>query len=96
RLLLQIKAALVNRPLLLPRVNEATCLGAAMLAGIGAGVYASFEDAAAQVQFAVDVVEPDAQLHQIYMERFQEVYVKLYPALRAINHTISTRFVGNS
>ena len=96
RLLLQIKAALVNRPLLLPKVNEATCLGAAMLAGIGAGVYASFDDAAAQVQFAADVVEPDAQLHQIYIERFQEVYVKLYPALRAINHTISTRFVGNS
>ncbi|MEZ4711056.1 MAG: FGGY family carbohydrate kinase [Caldilineaceae bacterium] len=96
RLLLQIKAALVKRPLLLPQINEATCLGAAMLGGIGAGVYASFEDAAAQVQFKTDVIEPDVRLHEIYAERFQEVYLKLYPALREINRTISTRFVESA
>lgn len=93
RLLLQIKAALVNRPLLLPKVKEATCLGAAMLAGIGAGLYASFDEAAAQVHFETEVIEPDARLHQIYAERFAEVYLKLYPALRELNQTISTRFV---
>lgn len=43
-LLMQFQADLLGIPVLRPRVIETTALGAALLAGVGAGVYASAED----------------------------------------------------
>ena len=44
--LLQIQADLLGRPVVRPRVSETTALGAAALAGVGAGVLAPEEFAA--------------------------------------------------
>lgn len=46
-LLMQFQADLLGIPVLRPRVIETTALGAALLAGIGAGVYASADDVGA-------------------------------------------------
>ena len=57
---LQLKADICEVPLRVPQVTEAACLGAALLAGVGAGVYPSF---AAAVERAVQwrtLVHPDA------------------------------------
>ncbi|MFN3861128.1 MAG: glycerol kinase GlpK [Roseateles sp.] len=43
-LLMQFQADLLGIPVLRPRVIETTALGAALLAGVGAGVYASVEE----------------------------------------------------
>jgi len=94
RLLLQIKAALLGEPLLVPAVDEATCLGAAMLAGVGAGAYSGFADAAEQIQHVITRIEPDETLHGLYRERYRLIFQQLYPTLRAMNHRISERFVG--
>lgn len=94
RLLLMIKAALFNQPIYIPLINEATCLGAAMLAGIGAGIYTDFKDAIEQVTYRVERIDPDADLHAFYRERHESVYQHLYPTLRELNHVISKRFVG--
>ena len=88
-LLMQIKAALLGQPIAIPTVEEATCLGAAMLGGVGAGVYSSFADAHEQIRYVTRQVASDADLHAFYQERYQQVYGKLYWALREVNHTIS-------
>jgi glycerol kinase len=45
-LLMQIQADLLGRPVLRPRVNETTALGASYLAGLGAGLWSSEEEVA--------------------------------------------------
>lgn len=51
-LLLQIQADCLGVPLVRPRLLESTAFGAALLAGLGAGVYANREEAAATWQAA--------------------------------------------
>jgi len=88
-LLMQIKSDLVGRPITMPNVDEATCLGAAILAGVGAGVYRNFEDASEQIRYTSRSVEPNMERHAFYQERYVQVYQKLYETLKEINHTIS-------
>jgi sugar (pentulose or hexulose) kinase len=56
---LQILADVLNTPLLVPRVVEAGTLGAALVAGVGVGLYPSTREAAAGVVEIVDRVAPD-------------------------------------
>jgi len=84
---LQIKADILGRPLATVKVTEAGALGAAILAGIGTGVYGSTEEAV-RVLVKVDrVFEPNASRHARYGERF-DGYIKLYPALKPILRTL--------
>jgi xylulokinase len=56
---IQAKADILNRPVHVPHIKEATALGAAMLAGVGASVYSGYEDAMAAVgKLGFDVYEP--------------------------------------
>lgn len=77
-----IKTAVSGLPITIPAVDEAVCLGAAMLAGVGSGVYASFADAAEQVQFASRTIECDPSLHQFYRQRYETIYRTLYGVLK--------------
>jgi sugar (pentulose or hexulose) kinase len=56
---MQLKADLLGMPVHVARVREPGTLGAAMLAGVGAGVYGSVGEAAAQARIARRF-EPDA------------------------------------
>ncbi|BBB63829.1 glycerol kinase [Undibacterium sp. KW1] len=49
-MLLQFQADLLGIPVIRPKVTETTALGAAYLAGLGAGVYKSMEECASQWQ----------------------------------------------
>ncbi len=80
---LQIKADILGKPLTRPRVTEATALGAAMLAGLGTGVYASAADAIQTLVQIDRVFEPDAQRHALYEERFSR-YGQLYPFMEQL------------
>ena len=55
RLLMQIKASVLNQPIHVMSVEESTALGAAVLGGIGAGVYSGVTDAIASLQLSGDV-----------------------------------------
>ncbi len=48
--MMQFQADILNVPVMRPVIMETTALGAALLAGLGAGVYASKEEAAAAVR----------------------------------------------
>jgi autoinducer-2 kinase len=73
----QIIADVTGLPVRVPRMPESTALGAAVLAGAGAGVYS---DAAAVLEGVVELApprEPDAQAHARYGEleaRWAAVY----------------------
>ncbi|MBI2927432.1 MAG: hypothetical protein HYY24_17180 [Verrucomicrobia bacterium] len=83
----QNKADMVGRPFEVPAIEEATPLGAAILAGIGVGLYRDEADAFARVYRSGHVVEPDLRLTAQYVERFA-VFQQLYPALREISATL--------
>jgi autoinducer 2 (AI-2) kinase len=53
-----------------PRVKESTALGAAMFAGVGAGVFPDVATAARKVVSFEKTVDPDPETHS----RYQELY----------------------
>lgn len=61
------------------QVREQGCVGAAILAGVGVGVFSDYEEACSRiVHFHDEVTKPDADSHKLYEERFR-VFEKLYP-----------------
>lgn len=89
-LLLRIKASVLNEPLRVVELREATALGAAILGGIGAGVYRDVDDALAAVKPTYHVVEPDPALVAHYDRYYHEVFQQIYRALKPLNHAIHT------
>lgn len=81
---LQIKADILNCSLELPPIEEATLLGAAMAAGVGAGVYSSVEDAVHTVQQKKALqIQPQENAHKLYSELYHQGFKPLQKPLRA-------------
>jgi xylulokinase len=81
---MQNKADMVGMPFETPEVEEATPLGAAILAGIGVGLYRDEQDAFEQVRRPGRVYEPDRDLTARYAEGFG-TFQRLYPALKDLH-----------
>ena len=77
---LQLKADICQVPLRVPQVTEAACLGAALLAGVGAGAYPDIETAVAQTVHQERRVEPQADSLAVYDQCYQ-LYRQVYPTL---------------
>jgi xylulokinase len=90
---MQNKADVVGRPVEVPDVDEATPLGAAILAGIGLGLYENEDDALRRVYRVGTTYEPDEARHAQYARWF-ETYRELYPALRPISHRLHGEFLA--
>lgn len=84
---LQLKADICQVPLRKPQVTEAACLGAALAAGVGAGVYDDFDCAVASAVRWQSRVEPEPDAVQAYEERFS-LYRQLYPLLTDFQHQL--------
>lgn len=67
---LQRKADFFDMPLIVPEIPDATALGAAMLAGVAAGVYPKLDDAIASVTYPIKVVKPQHPPSSPYLDRF--------------------------
>jgi autoinducer 2 (AI-2) kinase len=67
----QILADVHGVPVRVPVVKESTALGAAICAGLGAGIYGSLEDADRLVRFE-RTVEPDPGAVAAYEELYPE------------------------
>jgi xylulokinase len=89
---MQNKADVVNRPIEVPEVEEATPLGAAILAGIGVGLYENEQDAFERVYKPGKNYEPDAKLAAKYAEWFP-IYKQLYPMLKPVSHQLFDSFL---
>jgi len=88
RLLMRIKATVLDQEITVVGVEEATSLGAAILGGIGAGVYADAPSALEELRYAESTVEPDPDYASFYDDAFRRVYRRLYPSLRGVHHEI--------
>ena len=60
-----------------PASDTATTLGAAILAGIGCGVYRSYQEAVDKTVAITKSYEPDPANHEIYRHSM-ELYLELY------------------
>jgi xylulokinase len=88
---MQNKADVSSRPVVTLEIEEATALGAAMLAGVGVGVYKNLAEAAQRVHKPGRIFEPDIRLASFYGELF-EIYREIYPALHRLNNRIYNLF----
>ena len=77
----QLKADITGRRIEVPGSDTATSLGAAMLAGVGAGIYRDCEDAAARTVQIRRVHEPDPARREAY-EAGYRTYRRLYENLK--------------
>ncbi len=68
----QIRADVTGRRFVKMKELETGCLGAAMLAGIGTGVYADIRDATRRTVREAKTFVPDASKHQAYDKQFTE------------------------
>lgn len=78
---IQLSADILGRPFIRPKVTEAGVLGAAIVAGVGSGVFPSL---AAGVEMMVEperTFEPNPQQQRLYDERFGH-YQALGPLMR--------------
>ena len=79
----QIKADVTGCGIEVPASDTATTLGAAILAGVGTGVYQSFEEAAERMVSVKKTYTPNAEMKAVYDSGY-EIYRKLYPALEEL------------
>jgi len=73
--LLQIKAEITGCPIKVPHITEAAATGAALLAGMGARLFHSGEEAAAAVRHTVRIYEPEAKAVEIYNSLYAQTYL---------------------
>ena len=92
RFWMQNKANVTGRCLEVPELYEATPLGAAMMAGVGAGIYKDEMEAVNAVRKQVSVYEPDEEEHKLYEDYYRNIYSKLQSTLADVNHELSKRF----
>jgi xylulokinase len=80
---LQIKADISGCRIDATAEPEATLLGAALVAGIGSGLYASEAEAFAGLSSnPVEVFLPDGERHAVYRRLYEQGYLHLQKALR--------------
>lgn len=78
---MQIKSDITGKPMKVPFSDTATTLGAALLAGVGVGMYDSFETAVKETVKMTRSYEPDEKRHELYMKNY-EIYLELYEQLK--------------
>lgn len=76
----QIKADVTGKTIKVPTSDTATTLGAAMLAGVGVGMYRDFDEAVEQTIVITRTQEPNKRNARVYahaMEGYLELYERL-------------------
>ena len=89
KLLMQVKASISGLPYHILEAEEATALGAALLGGVGAGVFANADEAIAAMRYGQSTVQPIAEDAAVYNRIKREVYQNVYPALAPLSQAIS-------
>jgi xylulokinase len=78
----QIQADIFRSTIVKTRVEEDSAFGAALMAGVGVGIYPSLENACEKAVEAVSINEPDGERAKIYERIYNEVYRNLYSSLK--------------
>jgi len=71
-----------------PGLYEASGLGAAIVAAVGAKLHPDFKAAVSMMTHPGERFEPNLKTHEIYGELYREVYLKMYNRLRPLYRII--------
>ena len=85
----QIQADVYGHAAEILEAEEGAAYGAALLAGVGAGVWKTVDDACKQAVRVTRVVQPHPE-SSATMQRQYQAYRRIYPALRSIREDSST------
>jgi xylulokinase len=87
-----IKASVLGRPVRRVLTEEATAVGAAMVAGVGAGLFADFTAASVAVRLAPCAIEPDSEATKTYADAYRR-YLAAFDAVESAlaPHHLSAR-----
>jgi xylulokinase len=77
-----LRAAFTGKPIVKMQSSESVCLGAAMIAGIGIGVFKDYIDASRNMVHIIETVTPDLEIQKDY-ENQRKQYDLLFPSLEA-------------
>lgn len=77
----QIKADILGTKLLTTKASEAACLGAAVLAGKGVGIFDNLEDAVHRMAQVKEEFEPNPENEKVY-EHGYEIYKSVFADLK--------------
>lgn len=80
---LQIKADITNKEIVVPSSDTATTLGAAILAGVGVGIYKDFEEAINKIVVIKKVFKPNKGNVKTYKTNYSK-YISLYKQLEIL------------
>lgn len=86
--LMQMHADVSGIPITVPKVSEATALGSAIVAAVGAGIYRDLPEAAGQMVKEDYTIEPDRAAAERYAAVF-DVYRATHGALAPLMHTMA-------
>jgi xylulokinase len=84
----QMKADVLDRRIRVSALRENTAHGAALLAGIGAGVYRDVEEACALASPPLQDYLPNPAHVRIYGDIFEQVYCSLHAALAGVDQKL--------
>lgn len=82
---MRLKATSYGAPVAVLELPDTTCLGAALLGGLAAGVFTSLDDARSRIDVPVRVVEPEAGWGEPGRPVRQALYAAAYAALRPLH-----------
>jgi xylulokinase len=90
-LLMRLKATAYGVPLAVLDLPDATCLGAALLGGLAAGIYPDLADAHARLAVPTRLVPPEADWDESARHERQAVYAAAYATLRPLHARLLNR-----
>jgi len=88
---MQNKADIIGKTIEIPAIKDETPFGAALVAGIGTGIFKNEEEAHRQTYKAGKVYEPDFKNHDSYNDYYM-IYKKIYSEMRQLNNEIFEKF----
>jgi xylulokinase len=89
RLLSRLKASVINCPVQVPQIPETAAVGAALLAGLGSGVFENPGQALASLRYECLNIDPEPTLVAWYNHLYHEAYLPLYAALAPVNRVLT-------
>ena len=83
----QIQADVYSHAVEIPAAEDGSAFGGALLAGVGAGVWGSVDEACAEAVQVAARVEPSAETASLLARQYRR-YRALYPALRTVSAAV--------
>ena len=92
---IQMCTDIFGRPFTRPTITEAGAQGAAIIAGVGSGLFPCFETGVEAMVRLERVFEPDPHRHQLYADWF-ELYRQLWPTTAEYLRALAARQASSS